>query len=926
MSRKAPRRHGLRPLLTIGAAAVLGLSPGAGAAGPEARHRLPGSDLAVEHLRLDAATGSPELVRFAAPRALPPGADPVARAVNFLARHGTGLGLVEPSRQLRPVEVREDLLGRSHAVFEQVVAGVPVFGVRMTVHFDLDGAVAAVSGAVVPDLDLDPVPSLPATDAEAIAVRIVAKGNGRFHESLEVAPAELVIYREGLVRGVPGANHLAWQVEVTSGPNLHEVLYVDAHDGRLVDRRSEVHHLDRVVHLQTMPNPVWSEGDPLPYSGSSGAANAEITELARATGDAHALFANISNGHYLSFDGHDATMNAIYDAADIDCPNAVETGGVTAYCTGMVSDDVVAHEWTHAYTGWTHGLVYQWQPGALNEATSDIFGELADQLNGRGDDLPGDPRPAGSCSTAGGRPSPSLELTSPASAAGSYPVGGAVFNPEAPWSVTGPVELADDGVGVPSDACELLAPMAAGTIALVDRGTCLFRDKVARAQAAGAAGVIVVNNQGDDILEMGGDTAPLGIPAVFVGRTDGDLIRAALGQGVTATLSLAGDFADSVRWLIGEDTAALGAIRDMWSPTCFGDPDRVSSAHYHCNGTDNGGVHSNSGIPNLAFALLVDGGRANGRTVEEIGATKAARIYWRAMSVYQTPVTDFRHHADILETSCLDLVGATLFDPRTGQVSPESVTPHDCLQVAAAMDAVEMRRAPDQCLFSSLLEPDAPALDGNLLLFEETFDADPGAWQRSNRGVFPEYSPRDWVWTEALPVGGDGGALFAVDSVLIGDCQPGSDDQSGVMEVTSPEITIPLGVLDPILAFDHWLATEPEWDGGNLKISVNGGPFVLVPGSAFRFNPYNGRITASGNANPLAGEPAFTGTDEGSMGGSWGQSQVELSRVATAGDRVRLRFDLGVDGCNGAEGWYLDRVVVTATGAEARRGGSRVRP
>jgi hypothetical protein len=259
-------------------------------------------------------------------------------------------------------------------------------------------------------------------------------------------------------------------------------------------------------------------------------------------------------------------------------------------------------------------------------------------------------------------------------------------------------------------------------------------------------------------------------------------------------------------------------------------------------------------------------------------------------------------------------------------VSPETVTTYDCLQVAAAMDAVEMRRAPDQCRFSTLLEPDAPALEGNLVLFEETFDADPGAWQRSNRGVFPEYSPRDWVWTEALPPGGDGGALFAVDSVLIGDCRPGSDDQSGVMEVTSPEITIPLGVLDPMLAFDHWLATEPGWDGGNLKVSVNGGPFVLVPGSAFRFNPYNGRITTSGNANPLAGEPAFTGTDEGSMAGSWGQSQVDLSRVTAAGDRVRLRFDLGVDGCNGAEGWYLDRVVVTATGSEARRGGSRVRP
>jgi hypothetical protein len=39
-----------------------------------------------------------------------------------------------------------------------------------------------------------------------------------------------------------------------------------------------------------------------------------------------------------------------------------------------------------------------------------------------------------------------------------------------------------------------------------------------------------------------------------------------------------------------------------------------------------------------------------------------------------------------------------------------------------------------------------------------------------------------------------------------------------------------------------------------------------------------------------------------------------------------LRFDLGVDGCNGAEGWYLDRVRVTAEGRAPRQPGGRVAP
>lgn len=49
--------------------------------------------------------------------------------------------------------------------------------------------------------------------------------------------------------------------------------------------------------------------------------------------------------------------------------------------------DVCAHEFTHAVTEKTAGLVYQREPGALNESFSDIFGvlvEFASQEDGRG--------------------------------------------------------------------------------------------------------------------------------------------------------------------------------------------------------------------------------------------------------------------------------------------------------------------------------------------------------------------------------------------------------------------------------------------------------------------------------------------------------------------------------------------------------------
>ena len=110
---------------------------------------------------------------------------------------------------------------------------------------------------------------------------------------------------------------------------------------------------------------------------------------------------------------------------------------------------------------------------------------------------------------------------------------------------------------------------------------------------------------------------------------------------------------------MGENSTAFGgAIRDMWNPTCLGDPGKVRDAEYHCTTDDGGGVHSNSGVPNHGYALLVDGGPSTAR-VTGIGLTKAAHIYCgpstrtRRRSV-TSPTTRTRSTA-----SCADLVGSS---------------------------------------------------------------------------------------------------------------------------------------------------------------------------------------------------------------------------------------------------------------------------
>jgi hypothetical protein len=123
-------------------------------------------------------------------------------------------------------------------------------------------------------------------------------------------------------------------------------------------------------------------------SGTGDVEDGEVNQLIDFAEDTYQIFENLSGGDYLSYDGRNAMLRSIYEDQNLSCPNAWWTGSYTGFCRSTTSDDVVAHEWTHAYTDATHDLIYQWQPGALNEAYSDIFGELVDQINGAGTDDP----------------------------------------------------------------------------------------------------------------------------------------------------------------------------------------------------------------------------------------------------------------------------------------------------------------------------------------------------------------------------------------------------------------------------------------------------------------------------------------------------------------------------------------------------------
>lgn len=123
---------------------------------------------------------------------------------------------------------------------------------------------------------------------------------------------------------------------------------------------------------------------------------------------------------------------------------------------------------------------------------------------------------------------------------------------------------------------------------------------------------------------------------------------------------------NSNTWKIGEDiytpSTAGDALRYMNDPIADGSSYDYYPTRY--TGTsDNGGVHLNSGIANLAFYLLVQGGtHPRGKTsvvVPAIGMAQAETIFYRANRDYLTSSSNFQAARNATAQAATALYGAT---------------------------------------------------------------------------------------------------------------------------------------------------------------------------------------------------------------------------------------------------------------------------
>lgn len=707
-----------------------------------------------------------EFIRFPHDRALIlNGLTLPEKVFSFLETYKAIFDMSQPDMSFDIGPEKTDIYGFHHITFSQIYEGIPTYDGKLKFHFNADKELVSINGNFLPNIKLSAIPSLTENAANTIALQTIVDQNlNKSGKPLSINKNTLYIFQKGLAQGHYTTRHLAYEIEVRNELDVREFVFVDAQSGDVIEQFTGMAHaINRIVYENSTDNIVWEEGDAFPGSLT-------IWQRNEVEVSAHTYnFFNNAFG-YESYDDANAQMRTVNNSTG-GCPNASWNGSTANYCDGTASDDVIGHEWGHAYTGSTSGLIYAYQSGAVNESYSDIWGETIDLLNN--------------------------------------------------------YEDSDDDVSL--------------------RTGCNSSD----------------------------------------------------------------------RWMIGEDASAFGsAIRDMWNPPCKGDPGKVTAENYWCNSGDSGGVHINSGIPNHAYALLVDGGTFNGQTVSGIGFTKAAHIFWRAQETYLTATSDFAVFADALETSCTDLIGVNLEGLSTTNTpagpSGEIITNDDYNQLVNTLLAVELRINPDACGFQPILEATQNLCQASSSnpIFSEDWESGIGSWIITEVPTNPSsWDSRPWIIESSAPDTWSSQAIFAANPVN-GNCR--ADLENGIIRLQSPEINLPdysEGIFE--MAFDHYVATEPEWDGANLKYSTNGTDWDILPGSAFLANPYNGAINGGENDNPMRDEPAFTGSDGGSSSGSWGKSIIDLSALGLgANDIVTFRWELGSDGCNGRIGWYVDNIVI----------------
>jgi vibriolysin len=279
--------------------------------------------------------------------------------------------LSEGDLRLRKMNVDDD--GNRHFRYVQTFDGLDVIGGDLVVHVDVKGAISGINGSARGDL---PGEAAAISGADAVS-RVVA--DARFDGLATASPREVFMITPESTR------HRAYEVIVEGqrGPDpARDKVYVDAANGDILAVHPTIHFAEnRRVYSA-------NNGTSLPGTLRRSEGQAATTDT-----DVNAAYDNTGNAYeaYNNFWGRDSYNNAgaqltatvhysnNYCNAFWNGTQMVYGDGNGASCLPLArSNDVTAHELTHAVTENESGLIYSGESGGINESYSDIFGAFVE--------------------------------------------------------------------------------------------------------------------------------------------------------------------------------------------------------------------------------------------------------------------------------------------------------------------------------------------------------------------------------------------------------------------------------------------------------------------------------------------------------------------------------------------------------------------
>lgn len=484
------------------------------------------------------AAPEPRVARAPAGQSLAPvSGDAVADVSAYLRRAGhddaTIASLVLASR---------DTTGRTgvtHLRFTQRVGGLDVYGTYVKAAVGADGAVISVVENLAPARAVGGSP-IAGGEGRALAIglrhvhggALAAPGLLRQDGNTSVFARTAFFHREPTVTRVAvpaGASlRLGYLVETWTarGNQLHHTLV--GGDGAVLGDESRtasdsylVFAIDPGKSAQQIVN--GSAADPTASrNGWLFAGTQRTTSIA---GNNVSAYLDVDANNAADAGGSTVTDGNFLTVFDVNAQPGTTTNKAVAtqnlfYLNNVVHDALYRHGFTEA-------------AGNFQEDNFGLGGAGSDSVNAEVQDGSGTDNANFSTPADGSNPRMQMYIwsapgdTQVVIGAAVYTAQNSTFTPLPPTTgITGPLAPA-------GDACSRFTRNAlAGTVAIIDRGTCNFDAKISNAARAGALAAIVVNNVDTGIFAMGGSTASK-IPAVMVSLADGAPIKASAGLSGT---------------------------------------------------------------------------------------------------------------------------------------------------------------------------------------------------------------------------------------------------------------------------------------------------------------------------------------------------------------------------------------------------------